>query len=125
MTVRANQYASGLLLLGTLSLASCGQQRAAPAAATPAQTAAEMAATPATSLDAAQLAALRARIAEMQALQADVQAGRLPAPVDDAGQAVDLQELIQDLQADLREGLNPRPLSATQPGTQLGAQTAP
>lgn len=122
MTVRARPYVSGLLLLGTLSLASCGQQTTAPAATTPAPDAAA-ATTPVTNLDDAQLAALRARIADMQTLQVDVQAGRVPAPVDDAGKAVDLGQVIRNMQADLQEGLKPRP--AAQPGTALGAQAAP
>lgn len=125
MTLRAQQYASGLLLLGTLSLASCGQQAAAPTAATPAPPTSGVAVSPATNLDEAQLAALRARIADMQALQADVQAGRVPAPVDDDGAAVDLAGLIQNLQADLQEGLKPRPPSVNESGTALGAQAAP
>ncbi|PNY81615.1 phospholipase A2 [Deinococcus koreensis] len=113
-----------LLLLGTLTLASCGQQAGMPAASAPTTDTAPAAATP-TNLDSAQLAALRARIAQMQSLQADVQAGRVPAPVDDAGKAIDLNQLILDLQADLREGLSPRPLPAAQPGAGLSAQAAP
>ncbi|GHF40962.1 hypothetical protein HNQ07_001536 [Deinococcus metalli] len=110
-----------VLLLGTLALASCGQQAATPQATAPAASA--PAAT--TNLDDAQLAALRARIAEMQGLRDDVRAGRVPAPVDDHGQALDLDQLVRTLQADLQEGLQPRPLTAAADSARLGAQAAP
>lgn len=116
MTVRL-----GLLLLGTIALASCGQQVATPSASEPATVESSVQ----TNLDAAQLSALRARIADMKALQADVQTGRVAAPTDNNGQALDLDQLIHSLEADLQEGLRPRTASAALPGTSLGAQVAP
>lgn len=115
----------GLLLLGTLALASCGQQATTTAQDDPAAVTAGTPA-PTTVLSDTQITALRARIAEVQALRDDVQAGRAAAPLDDAGQAIDLDALLRDLKADLAEGLMPLPTTSTGTGgSTLDAQAAP
>lgn len=110
----------GLLLLGTLTLASCGQNAAAPTQPDQATSPSTPEAAP-TNLNADQLGALRTRIADVQQLRDDVRAGRVAAPLDDTGAALDLDALLGALQADLNEGLQLQQL----PVPDLSAQRVP
>lgn len=103
------QRTLGLILLGALALTACGQTSA------PGGTSTEPSASlgtqmivpgdePDTVLSPRDRAFLESEIVDMQQLEAEVAAGVSPAPTDEMGQPVPLNDLIGSFQADLQEG---------------------
>ncbi|UQN09321.1 phospholipase A2 [Deinococcus sp. QL22] len=109
----------GFIALGALVLSACGQVPDV----TPSSTAAAPAPFQVTLLSPAQQNALRHQLQELRDVQAQVAAGTLTAPVDDAGQVVDLGALIQSFELDLQMGA--QPLNIEVPSGKLNPQAAP